>query len=238
MSLYLTQAALDRNAGAAALAPLLDPPDPDRALDAHHRLIWTLFPGRTATRDFLWRAQGSGRFLILSHRAPEQSDLFRPLETTEFAPVLAPGDRLSFALRTNATKDRRIAKDTDAQAHRPHRRVDIVMDALHGTPGQTALGPDQLSERPRLRLQAADRVASQWLAAQGARSGFALERLQVEDYFVRQLTRIGHDRVTFGVLDMTGTLTIREPRPFLAMLGAGLGRARAFGCGLMLIRRA
>lgn len=237
MSLYLTRAALDRSAGVAALAPLLDPPNPDRALDAHHRLIWTLFPGRTATRDFLWRAQGGGRFFILSHRAPVQSDLFRPLETTEFAPVLSPGEQLSFALRANATKDRRMAKDTATHGHQSHRRVDVVMDALHGTPGQTALGPDRLSERPYVRLQTAHRVASQWLAAQGERSGFALDRLQVEDYFVRQLARVGHERITFGVLDMTGMLTIREPRPFLAMLGAGLGRARAFGCGLMLIRR-
>ena len=238
MPLYLTRAALDRDAGAAALAPLLDPPDPDRALDAHHRLIWTLFPGKTATRDFLWRAQGNGRFFILSHRAPVQSDLFQALETTEFTPVLSPGDRLSFTLRANATKDRRIAKDTDTHAHQPHRRVDIVMDSLHGTPGQTAMGSDQLSERPRLRLQTADRVASQWLAAQGARSGFALERLQVEDYSVRQLARVGHAPITFGILDMIGTLVVRKPHPFLAMLGAGLGRARAFGCGLMLIRRA
>ena len=48
MTLYLTRAVLDREACAAALVPLLDPPDPDRALDAHHRLIWTLFPGRNA----------------------------------------------------------------------------------------------------------------------------------------------------------------------------------------------
>lgn len=52
MTLYLTRAVLDREARAAALATLLDPPDPDRALDAHHRLIWTLFPGRNAVRDY------------------------------------------------------------------------------------------------------------------------------------------------------------------------------------------
>jgi CRISPR system Cascade subunit CasE len=33
-------------------------------------------------------------------------------------------------------------------------------------------------------------------------------------------------------------LTVRNPASFLATLGQGFGRARAFGCGLMLIRRA
>ncbi len=64
MTLHLTRAVLDRDATAAALAPLLDPPEPSRALDAHHRLIWTLFPGKDAVRDFLWRADGRGRFFI------------------------------------------------------------------------------------------------------------------------------------------------------------------------------
>ena len=235
MTLYLTCAVLDREARAAALVPLLDPPDPDRALDAHHRLIWTLFPGRDAVREFLWRADGRGRFLILSHREPVQSDLFRPLDTTDFSPLLAPGDCLDFVLRANATKDRRVPKT--ACGRRPHRRVDLVMDALHKTPGQSALGTDRISERPSLRMNLADQVATDWLAAQGARGGFVLERVRVEDYSVRQLSRAGKDRVTFGMLDLRGILSVKEPDTFLATLGNGLGRARAFGCGLMLIRR-
>ena len=235
MTLYLTRAALDREARAAALAPLLDPPDPDRALDAHHRLIWMLFPGKNAVRDFLWRADGRGRFFILSHREPVQSDLFRPLETTDFSPLLAPGDRLGFVLRANATKDRRIPKT--ACGRRPDRRVDLVMDALHKTPGQSVLGPDRMSERPGLRMKLADQVAADWLATQGARGGFVLERVQVEDYSVRQLSRSGKGRVTFGMLDLSGILSVKEPDKLLETLGTGLGRARAFGCGLMLIRR-
>ena len=57
----------------------------------------------------------------------------------------------------------------------------------------------------------------------------------------------GYDRVAmprqsgkpavFGVLDMSGVLEITDPERFLAKLRQGFGRARAFGCGLMLIRR-
>ena len=235
MTLYLTRAVLDREAGAAALAPLLDPPDSDRALDAHHRLIWTLFPGRNAVRDFLWRADGRGRFFILSHREPVQSDLFRPLDTTDFSPLLAPGDCLDFVLRANATKDRRVPKT--ACGRRPDRRVDLVMDRLHKTPGQSALTFDQISERSSLRMMLADEIATDWLTAQGVRSGFGLERVKVEDYSVRRLSGRGKRRVTFGMLDLRGVLSVKEPDTFLETLRTGLGRARAFGCGLMLIRR-
>ena len=235
MSLYLTRATLDRNAGEAALAPLLDPPDPDRALDAHHRLVWTLFPGKDAARDFLWRADRRGRFFVLSHRAPTQSGLWRPLETSEFAPVLASGDRLAFVLRANATKDRRVPKDESG--HRPARRVDLVMDALRDTPGQASLGSDRVSDRPGLRIKVADRVAKDWLKAQGDRKGFDLERVRVEDYSVRQMSRGKRNRATFGLIDMTGVLAVTDPSALLAALCTGFGRARAFGCGLMLVRR-
>ena len=236
MTLHLTRAVLDRDATAAALAPLLDPPEPSRALDAHHRLIWTLFPGKDAVRDFLWRADGRGRFFILSHRAPVQSDLFRPLDTTDFDPILAQGDRLSFSLRANATKDRRVPKDKNGR--RPNRRVDLVMDALHSTPGQTILGPNRVSDRPALRMEMAERIAADWLTAQGGRNGFTPERVRVEDYSVLQLPRGGRNRATFGLLELTGILIVTEPRTFVTALGTGIGRARAFGCGLMLIRRA
>jgi CRISPR system Cascade subunit CasE len=148
---------------------------------------------------------------------------------------LAFGDRLGFVLRANATKDRRVPET--AWGRRPDRRVDLVMDALHKMPGQSALGSDRISERPSLRMKLADQVATDWLAAQGGRGGFVLERVRVEDYSVRQLSRPAKGRVTFGVLDVSGILSVNEPDTFLATIGTGLGRARAFGCGLMLIRR-
>ena len=235
MTLHLTRAVLDRSAGVAALAPLLDPPDPDQAFDAHRRLVWTLFPGKNASRDFLWRADGYGRFFILSQRAPVQSDLFRPLDTTDFTPVLAVGDRLSFVLRVNATKDRRVPEQPNGR--RPNRRVDLVMDALYGEAGQQVLGHDQASDRTAKRMEIADRVAADWLAAQGHRHGFELDRLRAEDYSMRRIPRGRRNPATLGVLDLTGSLTVTEPPNFVTALGAGFGRARAFGCGLMLIRR-
>ena len=77
MTHYLTRAALNRSAPEHALRPLLDPDDENAAFDAHHRLMWTLFPDRDAKRDFLWRAGDKGQFIILSARKPQGSSLFK-----------------------------------------------------------------------------------------------------------------------------------------------------------------
>ncbi len=231
---YLSRVRLDRAAPTAALAQLLDPPQPGARMDAHHRLIWTLFPSeRSQQRDFLWRADDKGRFFILSTRPPVANDLFcQPLECKEFTPNLAPGDTLSFVLRANATKDRPRSKLTDGK----DRRVDIVMDALHGVAQE---------DRAARRFDLAAKAGRQWLTSQGARNGFALADFALEDYSTIPLPkkppRPRHGRKgqpQFGILDMRGVLAVDEPDLFLGKLYAGFGRAKGFGCGLMLIRRA
>lgn len=243
MTHYLTRAVLDRQAPEHALRPLLDPTDRTATLDAHRRLMWTLFPGHDAKRDFLWRADGKGKFLVVSAREPRCSRLFKPLESKPYAPVLAAGDRLAFVLRANATRDRRPGPGDDAvsgngRKPRRDRRVDIVMHAMqeHGLKG----GITGSNSRAARRMEIAGEAARSWIASQGDRHGFQVEidTFAVEDYRVSSLKRRGGGQATFGVLDLKGLLTVRDPEMFTSMLFAGLGRARAFGCGLMLVRRA
>lgn len=230
MTLYLSRLTVARDPAVSALSALLDPVADGARMDAHHRLLWSAFAGDPeAARDFLWRAEGKGRFLVLSARAPAPGPLFDPPEVRPFAPDLAAGDRLAFVLRANATRARKGVG-----------RVDVVMDALHGV----AKG-----ERAAQRMALAQTAAEAWMAAQGERAGFALSpdpdrpghpMLAVEDYSTVALPKAGppHRRPQFGVLEMTGKLTVTDPAAFLAKLAAGFGRAKAFGCGLMLIRRA
>ena len=241
MTHYLTRATLNHDAPEHALMPLLDPVDRDAAFDAHHRLMWTLFPNRDGKRDFLWRFEDRGRFLILSARMPQSSSLFLPLETKTFEPALALGDRLAFVLRANATKDRRSGPGDEVAPgtrRRPSkdRRVDIVMHAMRETEAAPrAHGPDGRSRR---RMQIATDAARAWLSRQGERRGFEVHALTVEDYRVRKLKRRRGKEASFGVLDLAGALAVRDPGVFTGALLAGFGRARAYGCGLMLVRRA
>ena len=43
--------------------------------------------------------------------------------------------------------------------------------------------------------------------------------------------------MTFATMDFNGILDVRDPVKLLTGLAQGFGAAKAYGCGLMLIRR-
>ncbi|OWU68329.1 type I-E CRISPR-associated protein Cas6/Cse3/CasE [Marinibacterium profundimaris] len=233
MSLYLSRLSLSRAPSVAALGQLIDPQAPGAREDAHHRLLWSAFAGDAdQDRDFLWRAEGRGHFTTLSRRPPADSELFDPPEVKPFAPDLAPGDALAFVLRANATRTVKTdAPGTNGKPRRKHH--DVVMDRLRDVPAG--------EERAARRMDVAQAAGADWLAGQGLRHGFHIRSCVVRDYSVRALPSYRGPRrrqPQFGVLDLTGEIEIRDPEAFLNRLAQGFGRAKAFGCGLMLIRRA
>ncbi|MCB5412194.1 type I-E CRISPR-associated protein Cas6/Cse3/CasE [Pseudogemmobacter faecipullorum] len=203
-----------------------DPREAGRRTHAHHRLLWGLFadsPDRT--RDFLWRAEGPGRFITLSSRRPQASALFDRSEVRPFAPDLRAGDKLAFSLRVNAT--RAVKTDLGARG----KRVDIVMAGLYKV--------DQ-PLRAEQRADIAQEAAEIWITAQGLRAGFKALHCEVEGYGVHALPGFNGPRSkpqSHGVLDLKGALEVTEPAAFLTRVVSGFGHARGFGCGLMLIRR-
>lgn len=195
-----------------------------RAATTHH-LVWTLFgdaPDRE--RDFLWREHAPGEFYLLSSRPPvDVHGLFELSPPKSFAPALIPGDRLSFELRVNATVSRGGAPGVRGKPS------DIVMDAIHRLPTE---------ERSARRANVLDTVAREWMMRKGSMSGFTVSKLGVLGYTVIAMDRSrGAPAVRFGVLDLRGELVITDARAFVASVSAGFGRSKAFGCGLMLMRR-
>lgn len=221
--MYLARLTLRRSPDVAALAQVLAPSGEGRRMDVQHRLIWSAFAGEPAARrDFLWRDMGQGAFLVLAPRPPGESALFEPAEATPFALDLRAGDRLAFVLRANAT---RTVTGPDGRK----RHHDVVMAALHAVPK---------GARAAVRLELAQQAGRQWLEGQGARAGFRLLGAEATAYRVAEPPGQGRRRPRFGILDLEGHLALTDPGAFLARLAQGFGRAKAFGCGLMLIRRA
>ena len=103
------------------------------------------------------------------------------------------------------------------------------MDALYALPQ---------SARAESRQDAIVTAGRAWFAAQGVRCGFTPDAdVAVDGYDQRRLPRERGAAVAFSSIDFDGRLTVTDPALFLRQLAQGFGRAKAFGCGLMLIRR-
>ncbi len=259
MSLFLSRVRLRHAPDTAALARLLLPEDDDARIAAGHRLIWSLFadhPDRE--RDFLWREDGGSAwqrttFLVLSAREPSGGGGLFEVESKPFAPDLSAGQPLRFRLR--AAPSHSVPSETKGERG---MRVDPVWHRLKDLP------PD---ERQRLRLKVEREVIGDWLTRQGEKSGFRpvtapdaegvarpvltidgdiQRRLPYDEKRLRETPRRKpltknprhkHPAVAFTTFDLEGEIVIEDPAKFLAALACGFGRAKAFGCGLMLIRR-
>jgi len=234
-ALFLSRARLRRDVPAAALWRELAPRDDDKRVATSHRLVWTLFadsPDRE--RDFLWREAAPGTFYFLSTRAPEdRHNLFEIDPPKLFAPQLRVGDVLQFSLRANATVARRPQGASGERVR--GKPSDVVMDALYRIP--------KGREREAARRDAIGTAGLNWLRARGQGSGFRLPEDATDDgagcltsYRVVQLDH-RNTRMRLGVLDFEGKLLVDEPARFLEAIARGFGRGKAFGCGLMMIRR-
>jgi CRISPR system Cascade subunit CasE len=245
--LHLSRVRLRDDVAVAALAGSLLAEENGEAVVKAHRLLWSLFPSLLAEKvpelpqhkqrqrpceNFLWREEGGTHwrrrtFITLSARPPEDRVRLFDVETKPFAPVLAAGQRLRFRLRASPSVNERCPGAPRG------KRKDPVSIALNGLPEKGKHQRDQVIQE----------VGHDWLTRQGVRAGFHLPdtrllRVDGEDH--RRLPRAGGPERTirFSVLDFEGLLEVDDAAAFLQALSHGIGRARAFGCGLMLIRPA
>lgn len=225
-TLYLSRTRLRRDASVKALLPLLLA-DGEQSCHPGHHLVWSLFAGESDDRrDFLWReVERPGIFLILSKRPPvDPHHLFEIDDPKPFAPMLMVGDRLRFSLRANPVIRRRDPARARSVKH------DVVMDALRAHPR---------GARVERRFDAMRERGFAWLDRQGAKAGFSVEadNVRIDGYQQHRISRKGAGVMAFSTLDFDGVLEVRDPGAFLAGIARGFGAAKAYGCGLMLVRR-
>lgn len=193
---------------------------------ALHHLVWSLFSdGPDRRRDFLYRHEGDLVYAV-SARPPQNAWAGPALAYKPYAPQIEPGMRLYFSLRANPIVSRRD------ELGRQHRH-DVVMEAKHKL-RQESGQPLNITQTELVR-----QTGLRWLEtrAPGAGFSFAPDSLRVEGYRQHQFGKRGSSRqVSLSTLDFEGLLTVTEPTRFLEVLFNGLGPAKGFGCGLMLVK--
>lgn len=188
----------------------------------YHRQLWRLFPGelreprRSAEESrsgFLFRVEEHrpgrpARLLVQSRRAPQGTPGIHVIGAREVHPRPSLGQRLAFLLTANPIK-------TIADAERDAK-------------------PDKKSDKCRVPL-IRENDQREWLLrklAVGAEVEAAAVLPHSPIYF-RKGSRGGKVvTVTFE-----GVLRVGDPNALATLLENGVGPAKAFGCGLMLVRR-
>jgi len=240
---WFTRLTLKREGAAVAqLVGELAPSNAGAGMTVGHRLMWSVAtpdtcaafdrdnPGRPDRAAFLWREAETGqKFYMLGPRPADSSDFFL-IETKPFAPAFRPGDHLAFDLRLNATVARR------GEAGRCSSRSDVTMDRMRAEEAAAKSVGAEIAGRAERRLKAAEGAAAEWLSRVGKRDGFSLQGVKLDAYRVETLPRSGRS-AKIGVCDLRGALEVTDDERFLVRVLAGFGRAKAFGCGLMLLRR-
>jgi CRISPR system Cascade subunit CasE len=190
-----------------------------------HKAVWDLFadtPDRE--RDFLYRksAGPAPAFTIVSQRLPLAGHPAWRLASKPYNPDLALGDRLAFSLRANPVRS--VRGEDDKQS-----RHDVVMDLKtrqREAPARQSL-PELMEE-----------AGKAWLLARAPFWGAEVDPASLRvDGYCQWVFYKKERRVKFSTLDFEGALAVKDPERFLEVLYSGVGPAKAFGCGLLLVRR-
>jgi CRISPR system Cascade subunit CasE len=192
-----------------------------------HDLVWTLF-GDTAERDrdFVFRVDDRGGRLVVMAYAPRQPDPAQQrlwdVQSRPFTPQLYPGDRIRFDLRLNPVKQHN------------NTRIDEVYDLFRrereAAKAANVAVPD--------RLNIAREVGADWLDRRAQSLGIDLDRetVKAESYTTNPVFRPGKRKpFTLSILDLKGEADVTDPSALTRALTRGIGRGRAYGCGMMMI---
>jgi len=201
-----------------------------------HSLVWDLFadaPERN--RDFIYRqdlVEVLPAFYCVSAREPNNRHEVWSVETKPYTPVIKKDQKLSFMLRANPIRSKRDEKP-DPDGKRKQHRHDVVMDA------KTLLKQRQAACPPEAEI--IQQAGFVWLAMKGEANGFSLREGEVraDGYIQHRFTKPkGKHAVTLSTIEFNGLLTVTDPVLFVPALFHGLGAAKGFGCGLIMVRPA
>ena len=199
-----------------------------------HSMIWDIFSeSEDQKRDFLHRTDtNNGRPVIytVSQKEPKYLGTLWNVETKPYNPQISEGMTLGFTLRVNPVITRTAtAKD----GKKKQSRHDVVMDAkkrIREEKGKNAdFSMNELVQQEGFR----------WLNTRSERCGFSIKEGGVRVDAYRQMNFMQGKKgkqITISTLDYNGVLTVTDKEKFEEALYHGIGPAKGFGCGLMMIR--
>ncbi len=201
---------------------------------AAHQLVWSLFTDHDEReRDFLYRWEDGQQLPVLytiSEREPVDTNGFFVLDQAKvYEPKLSEGQRLVFSVRVNPIVSTRDENDRQ-------QRHDVVMRKKKLLEAEGKWPDPNLSQQDLVYQEGLE-----WLKTRAEPNGFSFDKetLRIDGYRKHTFRKAKGGRpVTFVTMDFIGTLTVTDPTAFAQVLRDGLGPAKGYGCGMMMIRPA
>ena len=194
-----------------------------------HQILWDLFPNDgDKKRDFLFHKDEKGgipQFLLVSETEPVETGGVSVISKS-YLPKLVKGQKLAFSLVANPVVSRKVEGKRNSVKH------DVWMNAKKQAKED---GGNAASI-----VQACENASKLWLIRQGERCGFSFKETDVLiDGYIQNRFYKGRKAkpIKYSSIHYEGLLTVTNTEKFIKMLYLGIGRSKAFGCGLMLIRR-
>lgn len=188
-----------------------------------HQLVADLF-GQRDDRGYLYRvlsrAPREAEVLILSDDEPDAEQPVRDwgcatdIESRPYDFIPDPGQPLDYEVRLNATR---------------------VVTGQKGRKCRTDVWDAVLRKDPDTRLTP-HRVYQDYLERRLADVA-RLRSARVVERGFQKAARQGRRPIQFISTNIIGTLEVSEPERFLDLIAAGIGRAKAFGQGLLCLSR-
>lgn len=206
-----------------------------------HQWLWQFLPKDAgAKRDFLFRRRDGENnapgFYLLSAREPVSISSAWQVQAKPFYPQLIQGQQFAFDLRVNPV----VTHSVDGKS----RRDDVVMhrkkQLLAGRGLKRWSDWDNADTEKPLLYELVQESCAHWLERRSETCGFRLiesndeKKLRVDGYIQR---RADKKDIRFSTVDFSGVLQVINPELFEQALFNGIGKAKAFGCGLILLRR-
>lgn len=214
-----------------------------------HQWLWRFLAAEPGTaRDFLFRRRDGESsmpgFYVVSARKPQSFSAAWQVQSRDYDPQLQEGQRLSFELRANPV----VTHTVNGKS----RRDDVVMQEKKRLLAERGLSrwadwPDMDESKPALYELVQARCLD-WLERRAEQAGFRVPSRELHDEHgvrIAKTVRVNgyaqhraeRKDIRFSTVDFTGEVEISNATAFRKTLLEGIGHAKSFGCGLLLVRR-
>ena len=220
-----------------------------------HKMVWSLYSdpySNDQKRDFLYRADlNSGRPVIytVSEREPLDQYNLLNIETKPYNPMISDGMTFGFTLRANPIVKKTAPIKNGVKLKQS--RHDVVMDAKRRIREESGKDIGAISMNELVQNEGFG-----WLNTRSERCGFSIREGDVRVDTYTQVSfkhgnksgnnnEVKNDKaskndkckyISYSTLDYNGVLTVTDKDKFEEALYHGIGPAKGFGCGLMMIR--